>query len=338
MPGGFARVGLSLDTKAIAMQNGGQAADVWVMGTAQVEPVTLIPKEEGPFTRQATGALPSRAADSLYWLGRYTERSESVLRILRAYHARLAETGRPELTILADIRGHLARLGSEVEPAIPAALVQCVQSAVASAAQIRDRFSPDGWLALNDLAKTIVDFAPRVAAGDDATRAMTVLLRKLSGFSGLVYENMYRFTGWRFLEMGRRLERAIQVTWILDWLTRAGAPDGATDLAIEIGDSLITHRRRYSVQTGRRSVVDLLALDRQNPRSVAFQVARLREEIDQLPGAGAGAPMPEAMKDVLRLDTELRTNEPDEMTSDRLRRLSADLAALSDALTRAYLT
>ncbi|TGQ03221.1 alpha-E domain-containing protein, partial [Mesorhizobium sp. M2E.F.Ca.ET.219.01.1.1] len=93
------------------------------------------------------------------------------------------------------------------------------------------------------------------------TRAMTVILRKLAGFSGLLHENMYRFTGWRFLEIGRRLERGIQIARMLARLTRKGAPDGALDMMLEIGDSVMTHRRQYPVQAGRRTVIDLLALD-----------------------------------------------------------------------------
>ena len=77
---------------------------------------------------------------------------------------------------------------------------------------------------------------------------MTILLRKLAGFSGLLHENMYRFTGWRFLEIGRRLERAIQIARSLGWLTREDAPDGALDMMLEIGDSVMTHRRQYTVQ------------------------------------------------------------------------------------------
>ena len=116
---------------------------------------------------------------------------------------------------------------------------------------------------------------------------MTVILRKLAGFSGLLHENMYRFTGWRFLEIGRRLERGIQIARSLAWLTREDAPDGALDMMLEIGDSVMTHRRQYTVRAGRRSVVDLLALDPLNPRSVLFQLERLKEEIGLLPGTGA---------------------------------------------------
>ena len=338
MPGGLARVGYTLDTKAIAMQRGGQAADVWIMGSKPVPQISLIPQEAGPFSRTVPGVLPARAADNLFWLGRYIERAESLLRILRAYHARLAESGNPELPILSAVGDYLSGINVAVEPPIPEGLVQNVDQAIVSASHIRDRFSPDGWLALNDLRKTLNRFAGQVEPGDDATRAMTVLLRKLSGFSGLIYENMYRFTGWRFLEIGRRLERALQLTWTLGWLTDDDAPEGAADLAIEIGDSMITHRQRYSVHTGRNSVLDLLVLDPMNPRSVAFQVTRMREEIEQLPRDANSAPMPNTARDILRIDTDLRTIEPADMTIDRLTKLSGDLCTLSDALSRTYLS
>ena len=119
--------------------------------------------------------------------------------------------------------------------------------------------------------------AETVTPGDDAARAMGVLLRKITGFSGLVHENMYRFIGWRFL-VDRPLARARASRWpaTLAALADPGAPDGALDLAVEVGDSVMTHRRRYAVATNRETVVDLLALDALNPRSVLYQLDRGR--------------------------------------------------------------
>ena len=95
MPGGFARVGASRDTAAIAMRQGGRAADVWVLGEAPVERVTLLPaREDGAVDAKLTAILPSRAADNLFWLGRYIERAEGTVRVLRAYHGRFAEARR----------------------------------------------------------------------------------------------------------------------------------------------------------------------------------------------------------------------------------------------------
>lgn len=336
MPGGFARVGMARDATALAMQRGGQAADVWVVSRTPVPFETLLPSEREGFTRNLPGTLPSRAAENLVWLGRYVERSEGTARILRAYHARLAETSDPELPLLEDIRDYLEPLGIDAGAAIPAGLVANFDRAVSSAGQIRDRFSPDGWLALHDLARTVHKFATTVAPGDDATRAMTVLLRKLAGFSGLVHENMYRFSGWRFLEIGRRLERAIHIAGVLSLLARRDAPDGALDMMLEIGDSVMTHRRQYTVQSGRRTVVDLLALDPLNPRSVLFQLERLKEEIGLLPGTGSSGSLSHAGKEIMRLHTSLAIREPGDLDPEALREIAGEIAGLYTILSKAY--
>lgn len=335
MPGGFARVGKTRDSAAIAMQRGGQAADVWVVSAKAVPRETLLPGEGDNFRRNLPGSLPSRAAENLTWLGRYVERAEDTVRILRAYHVRLAETSDPDLPLLVNIRDYMEPLGIDMDVAVPPGLLRTIDHAVFSASQIRDRFSPDGWLALRDLSKTLHKFADRVTPGDDATRAMTVMLRKLAGFSGLLHENMYRFTGWRFLEIGRRLERAIQISRTLARVTADKAPDGALDMMLEIGDSVMTHRRQYTVRSGRRTVIDLLALDPLNPRSILFQLERLKEEIDLLPHRGVSG-LTVAAKEVLRLHTSLAIKEPTDMTPAALEALAAELGGLYEHLSKAY--
>ena len=271
MPGGFARVGLAGDATALAMQRGGQAADVWVVSPSPVAFETLLPSEREGFTRNVPGSLPSRAAENLAGSAA-TSNAPKAPRASARLSCAPCRNLRPELPLLADVRDYLEPLGFDADAAIPPGLVSTFDRAVSSAGQIRDRFSPDGWLALRDLSKTVHKFATTVAPGDDATRAMTVILRKLAGFSGLLHENMYRFSGWRFLEIGRRLERGIHIARMLGLLARKAAPDGALDMMLEIGDSVMTHRRQYTVQSGRRTVVDLLALDPLNPRSVLFQL------------------------------------------------------------------
>jgi uncharacterized alpha-E superfamily protein len=329
-------VGSTTDTTAIAMQRGGQAADVWVVSSKPVERVSLLPQEGEKLVRNPSGSLPSRAADNLIGLGRYAERCEATVRILRAYNARLAEVGNPDMPILKDARGYLKGIDVDAADALPDGLLAAIDSAVYSASQIRDRFSPDGWLALTDLKKTALEFRTRVQPGDDATRAMTVLLRKLAGFSGLVHENMYRFAGWRFLEIGRRLERGIQISGITAWLTRKGAPDGALEMLLEIGDSAMTHRRRYAVSAGTNSYVDLLVLDALNPRSVLFQVSELLEQIEKLPSGVVEGQLSAAARAALTLQTELVVTEPEDIEAEYLKRLGTRIAHLADLIADAY--
>jgi uncharacterized alpha-E superfamily protein len=205
-----------------------------------------------------------------------------------------------------------------------------------SAGRVRDRFSPDGWLALRDLSKTIHRFSDAVAPGDDATRAMTIILRKLAGFSGLVHENMYRFTGWRFLEIGRRVERGIQMARLLATLSHHDAAEGALEMLLEIGDSVMTHRRQYSVYSGRLSVLDLLALDPLNPRSIIFQLDALKTEFGLLPPRDTNTHMPLFSKEVLRLHTELAIMEAHELTSEKLETIAFELGNLSNMISDTY--
>jgi len=334
MPGGFARIGAQADTRAIAMQLGGQAADVWVVGDRPVVRDTLLPGSQ--LNRREAAALPSRAAENLLWLGRYTERSEAIARVLRAYHVRLAEIGDQPLPLLDVLGEYLDRIGIDVAEPIPSGLLRSLDGAATSAGRIRDRFSPDGWMALHDLSTTANRFGERVAAGDDASRAVTVLLRKLAGFSGLLHENMYRTTGWRFLEIGRRIERALQIAELLALLFHDDAPAGLQQALLEIGDSVMTHRSRYGVNAGPLSVLDLLALDGANPRSVMFQVEVLRHEFAQLPVAGVPRTMPAFARQAMRLHTELSTRDAGTLDAACLAGLSRDIAGLYEQLSQAY--
>jgi uncharacterized circularly permuted ATP-grasp superfamily protein/uncharacterized alpha-E superfamily protein len=335
MPGGFARVGAAPDTSAIGMQAGGRAADVWIVGDGvPVEQITLLPADDDVRDSKLATVLPSRAADNLFWIGRYIERAEGVARILRAYHGRLAED--PGNPVLPDIHDALNNVGVDEEQTIPAALLHSIDAAFDSAGRIRDRFSVDGWLALADLSKTAHRFAGQVAAGDDAAAAMTVLLRKIAGFAGLAHENMYQAAGWRFLEIGRRLERALEMCRLT---ARFAAPDAGAellDLLVEIGDSVMTRRSRYKVNSGRLATIELLALDESNPRSILFQLGQLKTQMALIPGRDGGMPSNRAVRETLRLYTELAIVEPKGVVPDLLSGMVTAIAGLSDLIDATY--
>ncbi|MDE1991460.1 MAG: circularly permuted type 2 ATP-grasp protein [Rhizobiaceae bacterium] len=336
MPGGFARIGSGDDVAAIAMQSGGAAADVWIVSDKPVARHTLLPTEES-FTRNMPVSLPSRAADNLFWLGRYIERAEGALRILRAWHGRYAEAADPSQPLLADVSAYLEAVDIDTSEPVPDSLLRNIDSAVYSASNIRDRFSPDGWLALNDLAKTARRFKEKVKAGDDASHAMTILLRKLAGFAGLVHENMYRFTGWRFLSLGRYIERGLHMTRLMGHMSGPEAPDGALDMLLEIGDSVMTHRRRYNVNTARLTVTDLLALDPLNPRSILFQMNEIHREVEQLPNAFINGQMSPFYREAMRLHSGLAVMTPETMNDEVYKRMERELERLSDLLAQTYL-
>jgi uncharacterized circularly permuted ATP-grasp superfamily protein/uncharacterized alpha-E superfamily protein len=335
MPGGFARIGSSSDTTAISMRNGGSVADVWVVSDRTVEPVTMLAQPSAPFLRATAGPLPSRAADNLFWLGRYVERTEGLLRLVRAYNGRLDEaTSEP---LLVAIRARLKTYGVDATEAFPEALRNTLGSAVYSAAQIRDRFSVDGWAALKDMEKSMARIAKTTDSGSDAAQVMTVMLRKIAGFSGLVQENMYRAAGWQFLSIGRSLERAAMMADLLAVFADKNAPDGGLDLAIEVGDSIMVHRQRYAVLTSRDSVIDLLGLDASNPRSIHFQLDMIRQRAADLAANRPQGQMSDFDRHVLELQTAIAVHSVRSLDTKALLHLKSQTLDLSTALNAAFM-
>jgi uncharacterized circularly permuted ATP-grasp superfamily protein/uncharacterized alpha-E superfamily protein len=337
MPGGYARIAASgADPSAVSLRRGGSVADVWVISDQPVTRETMLENGSGEFGRAQSGWLPSRAADNLFWLGRYVERAEGTMRLLRAYHGRVNEMPDGTTPLIPSLESYLEARGLTTTDGIPDALVSVLGAATGSANRLRDRFSIDAWASLADLQKTVERMGHSVAPGDDAAVAMGVLLRKITGFSGLVHDNMYRFAGWRFLSLGRALERAISTVHLLQIFADPIAPEGGFDLCIEIGDSVMTHRRRYSVNTSRATVIDLLALDPLNPRSVACQIEEILGHINLLPGAGSNGRLSPLARAALRLSTDISVHTPETLDAAALVVLAEQILALSSDLGDTY--
>lgn len=337
MPGGYARIGRTQDATAIAMQSGGSVADVWVVSPDPVPTETLLTTSTTPYVQSQLSVLPSRAADNLYWMGRYVERAEGLIRLLRAWHIRYAEAARPDSPLMTYISAAPGFAGADPLQGAPMSLMAALASATASASQVRDRFSVDGWTALNELSHTAEEALRDVTAGYETVNALNVLLHRITGFSGLIHDNMYRFAGWRFLSIGRSLERAIFMAQALAWFTAADAPDGSLDLVIEVGDSGLSHRRIYAVGASPTTVIDLLACDAMNPRSILFQLTEIRDQTEFLPGASTHGHLSPLGRAVLRVHSGLAIRTPESLGADELRAMIRDFGELSELLSVAYL-
>jgi uncharacterized circularly permuted ATP-grasp superfamily protein/uncharacterized alpha-E superfamily protein len=337
MPGGFARIGRADSATALALQGGGSTADVWIVSDKPVAPDSMMGPATAPYSRQQPAVLPSRAGDNLFWLGRYVERAEFAIRLLRAYNLRLAESASPDSPLLALVAEELDKLGSEPTDGLPQGIAMMLASAATAAGHVRDRFSVDGWLALHDLSKTVNQMTRTAKPGDDMARAMGVLLRKLSGFSGLVHENMYHFTGWRFLSIGRALERAVALAGMLASFADPKAPDGSLDLAVEVADSSMSHRTRFAVSTTRATVIDLLALDQLNPRSIMYQLNEMNAHISFLPEVDRDGPLSQLQKLMMQTHTKLAVQTPETLGTRSLLDIRQDFFALSNQLSATYL-
>ena len=316
MPGGLTRVGSTPQSQAVSMQRGGGSKDTWALSTGPVSTFSLLPSSDKPLAlTRAGGDLPSRAADNLYWLGRYAERAESTSRLIRCVLTRLIE--RPEGSDLGDLTVLLQtlRLAATLplhrfpEPAAapanvpidrelfqlvfqrnrPGSLASVILEWHRVAGTVRDRISHDMWRVVS-AAHRFTQARPddRTPTPGDALDALDRTIINLAAFGGLASESMTRGEGWRFLDLGRKLERAVSLlTLIRVTVTRCTANESQIlDSLLEVADARMTYRRRYMANLRTEAVLDLVLFDESNPRSLAAQLVALRDNVEHLPRNG----------------------------------------------------
>ncbi len=313
MPGGLTRTAEGAGAQVVTMQQGDASKDTWVLSEAPVSTFTRLEVPDQIVTLRRSGSdLPSRVADNLFWLGRYAERTENSVRLMRSMILRLAgEAGAGDdpqtLTRLTSLLVELGYLRQRTARKAAAGGIQAVERELAmllfererenglfnllgnlqrTASLVRERLSLDSWRILNGMHGKAMSHAAMIRLDvDDALGLLNHMLRELSAFSGMQMENMTRSLGWRLLDIGRRVERATHMAKLLREMAVDGDPagEGRLDLLLELGDSSMTYRTRYLSTVQLPAVVDLLLTDDSNPRSVAFQVETLNAHIQHLP-------------------------------------------------------
>lgn len=304
LPGGLTRVAASVEDPLVSMQGGAGSKDTWILRSGQdddEESATAIP-DHASTDRRLTG-LPSRAADSLFWLGRYTERFEQYLRVLRCVLGQLASDTSPESSDRDNRLGHLmagigfllttdpddgpADLTGRILDWIyrfdgPGSIPDLMNRIRENAAAVRDRLSGDTWQILDRLVpQPKVPTTRRSIA--HAHGMMQGLILNLAAFNGLAMENMTRGPGWRFLDSGRRLERGFSMTTLITAAAFvSGSPTPLLEMILDIADSGMTHRQRYFARARWPEVVEMLVRDVSNPRGLAFQLSALRTHLEAL--------------------------------------------------------
>jgi uncharacterized alpha-E superfamily protein len=356
LPSAFCRVAEREGADPSEMRAGIRSADVWVLSDTPVDTPTLV-HASTPRIRRIAGHLPSRAADNLFWFGRYLERAEAVIRLVQAHLGVFSEavaadaSGEEGAPTALAIRALLKDWGSVSAADLgPAALAQealsgktvhgsalsHVMEARRIAASLRERLPKESWRALADLRDTLVyaeAWAPTEAQlFGKAERA----LGHLAALTGLIHENMGHAAGWRFADIGRRIERAINTCSFA--LRFCGEDVSAEDLGVmlSLADSQIAYGARYLVGVSRNAVCDMAVLDPNNPRSVAYQLQAITAHLDVLPALAAdGLPEPHRRR-ALALATTLQTAEADEFDAEALERFETDLEGLADRIAGRY--
>jgi uncharacterized circularly permuted ATP-grasp superfamily protein/uncharacterized alpha-E superfamily protein len=356
MPGGFCRISDRADARALSMGEGILSADVWVLGDKPAEMVTLLPESEAVKVRRLMGNLPSRAADNLFWLGRYLERAEATLRLIRCLWGRSVETD----SVASGTRRAVERLrqlliawGAVPKPetgTLPRAVASVAlydganygsaaslaREALRAASVIRERLSPDAWRLLSALEARLnigsADLPPEMEAFDGSDQA----LRIIAALSGLMSENINRVAGWRFLDTGRRIERGINACRFARFFAAKDATADDLDILLDLIDSQITYRSRYRSSVTLVPARDMVVLDPYNPRSVAFQVALVDAHLADLPVLRSDGILETPRRLSVGLKSDLSIEEPDQLDHTKLLAFEQRLMRLADAVAARY--
>ncbi len=372
MPGGLARAVESASGAHEAVAAGGVSKDVWVVSDAPVSEFSLLPTAGGRIAlSRGGGDLPSRAAENLFWLGRYTERTDAMIRIARLLLIKLSE--RPEGSAAPHLALYAAALG-DTQPfadneegyaalearttaflfndQVPGGLRQTVDAVRRVAGVARDRLSAETWRMLNRMELNLEQMSAQrnVVVGEVADMLDRMLIR-LTAFAGTSMESMTRGQGWRFLDLGRRIERAVQgLTLLQHTLVRVDPAEALVlDDVLSIADCSITYRRRYLASLRDAPVLDLLLTDETNPRSLLFQLESIAGHVDLLPRLEQAVGLTDEQRAITHMLARLRLVDIAALAAFDSAGLRAGLEALmrdlldgaarlSDVLTRHYLS
>jgi uncharacterized circularly permuted ATP-grasp superfamily protein/uncharacterized alpha-E superfamily protein len=391
MRGGLARMSIGRSPGEELLLSAQGSKDVWVLSEGPVPPVTLLRQPGQPLPLRRSGNdLPSRVADHLHWLGRHVERAEGTARLLRAVAGRMASEGNVDAALEAAIllgsidtpprprpqwlepgraatpREISAEIRSLVfDSARPESVHASIRSMWRLASVVRDRISLDSWKILARVRRDGFADGEAAAGGRDepgrrrrpvdVLSVLDTLILDLSAFAGLGMESMTRGPGWRFLDMGRRIERAggaIQLVSAALVPPRPGGQPGDSarleEMLLEIADSSMTYRNRYPGAVEDGPLIDLLVIDETNPRSIGFQIAALEEHVAALPRESSSPVLSGEQRAVMAATSGVRLADVSALAAldaeggrpqlgQLLARLDSSLRATSESITHHYL-
>ena len=314
LPGGLARVaGASNDIAA--MQRGGSSADVWVLTEGTVDTTTLLTHTLSAHSvAQRKRLVTSRAGENLFWLGRYTERSENQIRLARLTLESLHGEDQSSSPLLAWL-SQLATANTLVLPGVPPAqqarrvfersLIAGLGSSELStsvgfnlralrmaAANVRERLSLEHWnlivLCEEEMSSATVPLAQGVELSAlPALQVLKIASDHLSAITGAQTDRMTRDDGWRLLSIGRQIERLgfLATSLLRGFESGSVLTNGGFDAMVALFDSTTPFRAQFQQSNDIAALIDLLVLDRDNPRSLGWVAQTLRGRLAKLAGS-----------------------------------------------------
>lgn len=308
LPGGLSRIG-GTDRDVVSGQRGGGSKDTWILSDAPVDGFSLLPgRLRASDIARRERLISSRSVEHLFWMGRYAERSENTARFLRAVLSRLPQGDATisagsgpvvaachRLELLPPRLQSAAATPHDYERALIAGIADAtgmhslafnVGETLRVASAVRDRLSSDNWRILSQLVAALRRRSAARLPLADALELLDQAIVSLVAVGGLEMAHMTRDEGWRFMSLGRHLERVLYVVATASEVATSDTPEDPALLEwlLDLSDSIITYRARFMGRAEWIAVADLLLFDRRNPRSAAFQLAKLAKHVPLLPG------------------------------------------------------
>lgn len=303
MPGGMTRVA-AVDPHIVSIRSGGSTLDTWIMCDSDVDTFSMLPKRAQITRWRAQDELvSSRSAENLFWLGRYTERAESMVRLARETLVLLSTDRRESQPALNEAITELAKhqglipfdspsmadaprkfgdlVVSHMLAAGTGGLLDVINALQTAMRSVRDRLPADHV----EIPARIRSLLANNGYRGDMTQALDQVELPLAALVGYQLDRMTKDLGWRLLSTGRLLERLINQSQIIEQFFQSAAvftPQGFDSLLV-LFDSGITYRTRYQRQQDIAALLDLLVMDETNPRAISRMLYKLSEQLQYLP-------------------------------------------------------
>lgn len=365
MPGGLARVASGKDARVVTMQRGGTSKDTWVISPWTQPQFSLLRKTSSSkdLVRENT-MLSSRMAENLFWYGRYCVRNLQKALMLRTSIQQLLEYSAEtragewpaiqslcqwfELLPAAEAETEQVQLftDEEIEPLLMQAVFSQQGSSLAGSVQqlfqqafnLRERISNDHWRMVNLLSRQFITRHHRPSL-QEALSQLDLAIDRFVALTGFAMDWMTRDLGWRFMSLGRRIERLQFMCTLLMQSLQMPAHSNL-EWVLKLSNNLVTYRARYAAQPEWLPVLDLLLTDEHNPNSVTFQMKGL---IKYLQAMDAQDEIGNLAADLTACWQTLQTFDPDQTLyaaspdlADWLQRTYAVTLQLSDRLNVRY--
>ncbi len=382
MPGGLTQISPQAGELDVSNRAGGLSKDAWVLSNEPVEYVSLWRQPRNDqVLKFRTDPLPSRDADNLFWAGRYLERAEEAARLLRAIFLLRRElrdangdVPKPYLHSLLRALTHVTgtypgfveddaeKLIKSPQPELHSllhdvhragSLASTLQGFDKATKTVRDHWPAEVWRIIDAIQQDWDDAEDSSDAGSSRTQdRLDHLIMQLVAFSGLTAESMTREAGWLLFDIGRRLERSLGLISLLRATLVPDMDDVAKRQLMEtvlvICDSLNSFRRRYHSYMQLPTVLELILMDQQHPRSLAYQLDCLQQHVAELPRTQGTHRLGEDERSILEAYTALRLADAAELSKivegegyckgleDLLSAQVESLWRLSDVITSSY--